>query len=63
MIELRLHGTLGTRPIAWTVVDRIVLRDGLIAERTAYFDPLPVAFKLLRSPIASRRVFAALLRR
>ena len=27
-----------------------MLRDGLIAERHSYFDPLPVALKLLRSP-------------
>jgi hypothetical protein len=63
LIELHLHGTLGSRPIAWTVVDRIVLRDGMIAERRSYFDPLPVAAQLLRAPRAARRLLPALLRR
>jgi ketosteroid isomerase-like protein len=50
LIEIRLRGTLSGRPVTWTAVDRLVLRDGLIAERHSYFDPLPVALKLLRSP-------------
>ena len=40
LIEIRLHGTLGGRPLEWTAVDRLVLRDGLITERHSYFDPL-----------------------
>ena len=59
MIEIRLRGTLSGRPVTWTAVDRLVLRDGLIAERHSYFDPLPVALKLLRSP---RLLWAALRR-
>jgi ketosteroid isomerase-like protein len=50
LIEIRLRGTLSGKPVTWTAVDRLVLRDGLIAERHSYFDPLPVALKLLRSP-------------
>ena len=58
MIEIRLRGTLSGRPITWTAVDRLVLRDGLIAERHSYFDPLPLLRALLRSP----RVLWAVLR-
>ena len=58
LIELTLRGTLGGRPLEWTVVDRIVLRDGIIVARRSYFDPLPLALPLLRSP----RVALALLR-
>lgn len=50
IIELTLRGTLGGRPIAWTVVDRVVLRDGLLAERQTYFDPTPLLPTMLRSP-------------
>jgi hypothetical protein len=32
-IELTLSGHLGRRPLEWTVVDRIILEDGLIRER------------------------------
>src|SRR3954454_21807334 len=31
VIELRLRGTLGGRPLEWITVDRIVLRAGLMA--------------------------------
>ena len=40
-------------------VDRLVVRDGLIVARHSYFDPLPVALKLMRSP----RLAMAMLRR
>jgi predicted SnoaL-like aldol condensation-catalyzing enzyme len=63
LIELRLHGALGGRPIEWTTVDRITLRDGRIAEREAHFDPLPLAAALLRRPRASVKLLPALLRR
>ena len=39
LIEFRLIGTVGGRPIEWPVVDRFTLRDGLAAERVSYFDP------------------------
>jgi ketosteroid isomerase-like protein len=58
LIEIRLRGTLSGRPISWTAVDRLVLRDGLIAERHSYFDPLPLLRAFLRSP----RVLWAVLR-
>lgn len=48
-INFTLAGTLGGTPVRWTCVDRIVLRDGLAAERRAFFDPAP----LLRA-VASR---------
>ena len=61
LIEIHLHGTLGGRPLAWTAVDRLVLRDGLIAERHSYFDPLPLVATLLRRPRASAALVRALI--
>jgi hypothetical protein len=51
-IELRLRGTLGGRPIAWTVVDRFRLRDGKATERQSYFDPAPLVKAVLTRPKA-----------
>jgi hypothetical protein len=56
MIELTLRGTLGRRPLEWTVADRIVLHDGLMAERHSYFDPTPLLPAMLRSPRAALRL-------
>ncbi|HEU0024962.1 MAG TPA: nuclear transport factor 2 family protein [Thermoleophilaceae bacterium] len=61
MIEIKLHGTLGSRPLEWEAVDRIVLRDGLIAERRSYFDPLPLVASLLKQPRASAKLVRALI--
>ncbi|MCT2583824.1 nuclear transport factor 2 family protein [Actinophytocola gossypii] len=49
-VELRLSGTFGRRPIEWITVDKIVLRDGLVAERTANFDGLRLLGALARRP-------------
>ena len=54
LIEIRLHGTLGGRPLEWTAVDRLVLRDGLIAERHSYFDPLPLVRDAAQAPARER---------
>lgn len=48
----RLYGTLGGGPVQWPLVDRLTIQDGLIAERVAYFDPLPIIATLLRRPRA-----------
>jgi hypothetical protein len=61
LIELRLSGTLGRRAVSWITIDRIVLRDGRIAERAANFDPLPLAWALVRSPRAARVMLPSLL--
>ena len=63
LIELALRGTLGGRPVQWTTVDRIILRDGLIIERRAYFDPLPLLRALLSRPAASLKLLAMMLSR
>jgi ketosteroid isomerase-like protein len=39
LIEFRLHGTVGGKPVEWPAVDRFVLRDGMASERVSYFDP------------------------
>jgi hypothetical protein len=49
-VELRLYGTFGRRPIEWVTVDKIVLRDGLIASRTANFDGLRLLGAIARRP-------------
>ena len=59
----RLHGTLGGGPIEWPLVDRIIMDDGLIRERIAYFDPLVIAATLIRRPRAWRPFLGAQLRR
>jgi hypothetical protein len=52
-IELTLRGHLGHKPLAWTVVDRIILEDGLIRERRSYFDPAPLLKAVILRPRAS----------
>ena len=49
-IEFTLSGTFGGRQLSWPAVDRFVLRDGLALRRVSYFDPLPLAFKMLTRP-------------
>jgi hypothetical protein len=62
-IELTLHGHLGSRPIEWTVVDRIILEDGLIRERRSYFDPAPLLKAAALRPRASLPLLLSLFRR
>ncbi|HEY1360349.1 MAG TPA: nuclear transport factor 2 family protein [Thermoleophilaceae bacterium] len=63
LIELTLRGTFGGRLLEWTVVDRIVLRDGLIAERHSYFDPTPLLPALWKSPRAALRLLRGMRQR
>jgi ketosteroid isomerase-like protein len=52
LIDMTFHGTLAGRPFELPNCDRIVLRDGLLAERHARFDPLPVLAIAARRPWA-----------
>lgn len=52
LIVFRLRCTLGVRPFELRVVDRIVERDGLVAEREAYYDSLRFLLATLRRPRA-----------
>ena len=63
LIELPLSGHLGGRPVKWTTIDRIVLEDGLIKERHACFDPLPLVKAMLLRPQVSLPLLPHLLRR
>jgi ketosteroid isomerase-like protein len=63
LIQLRLSGHLGGRPVTWTTVDRIVLADGKIKERHAYFDPAPLIKAMLLRPRVSLPLLPVLLRR
>jgi ketosteroid isomerase-like protein len=61
-IEFTLIGTFGGRPLSWPAVDRIVLRDGLVAERISYFDPTVLWLQVLRRPRGWRRLVTSGLR-
>jgi len=54
-IELTIHCTIGGEAVRMPGVDRLVLKDGLIIERVAYADPLPVIWALLKHPTEWRR--------
>lgn len=56
IVELRLSGTLAGRRLDWITMDRILLRDGLMAERRAYFDPTPLLPAMLSRPRAALRL-------
>jgi ketosteroid isomerase-like protein len=55
-IEFTLAGTFGGRELSWPAVDRFILRDGLALRRVSYFDPLPLALKMLTRPRGWGRV-------
>jgi hypothetical protein len=56
-IEIRLHGTLGRRPVTLRSCDRITLgEDGRAIERVAYIDPLPLLAAAARTPRAWPRM-------
>ena len=63
IVELRLRGTFGGRPIEWTTLDVLVLRDGKLVSRTAHFDPLPLLAQMVRRPMALARLLPGLVRR
>ena len=56
-IEFRLLCTLGGQPVAWPVVDRFSLREGMATERVSFFDPTTLLLAVLRHP-STWRAFA-----
>jgi ketosteroid isomerase-like protein len=52
LIAWRLRFTLGNGPYELRIVDRIVVAEGLIREREAYYDSLALMIELLRRPSA-----------
>lgn len=50
LIAWRLAFTVGRKRLELPIVDRIVVRDALIGERAAYFDPLPLLLAVLARP-------------
>lgn len=52
LVAWRLCFSLGRSPRQLPLVDRIVLREGLIAERQAYFDSASLALAILARPRA-----------
>ncbi len=53
LIDLALRGTLGGRSVELVTCDRIVLRGGLMAERHARMDVLPLVRASMASPAAA----------
>ncbi|MGH2952683.1 MAG: nuclear transport factor 2 family protein [Solirubrobacterales bacterium] len=51
-ISFTLEGTIGGNRVSWPCVDRIVLREGLAAERRAYFDPTSILRAVATRPRA-----------
>lgn len=49
-IELTLHAHVGRHHVTLRACDRVVLSDGVAAERHTYFDPLPLLGAVLRTP-------------
>lgn len=63
-VVFSFSGTVGVRGLQWTIVDRIVLEDGLIRSRVAYFDPGPLVRALLSQPwLWPKALFRSLSRR
>jgi ketosteroid isomerase-like protein len=52
LVAWRLTFELGGRPYELRIVDRLVVADGLIFEREAYYDSLALMIELLRRPRA-----------
>lgn len=51
LIDFTLAGTVAGVPVAWQAIDRIVLgEDGLATERISFFDPTPLALRVIRHP-------------
>ncbi len=49
-IEWTAHATFGGKPLAWNAVDCFRLERGLVRERIAYFDALPLVGTILARP-------------
>jgi hypothetical protein len=60
LIEFSFSCTVGGRRLSWDACDRIELRDGLLAARHSYFDPLPLVRALVTRPRAALRVLPLL---
>jgi ketosteroid isomerase-like protein len=61
-IELRLEGTIGSRPFTMHTCDRITLRDGKAVERFAYLDGTPLVKAVALRPRSWPKFLKAQLR-
>lgn len=62
-VESTCRGSLGGKPIEFSVCDRFVLSDGLIVDRRAYLDPSSIMRALFTRPRSWLRVLSILFRR
>ena len=58
-LESVCEGTLGRKPIRFSVCDRFVIRDGQIAERHSYTDPTVLTRAVLSRPNSWARAMRA----
>jgi len=61
-IEYTMSGRLGPRTVSWTGANRLTFRDGLLAERIAWFDPAVLLGAVARRPASWPRAARALAR-
>jgi len=55
MIDWTMIVPIGRHEIRLPVIDKFILKDGMVEARVAYFDPTPLIGPLLRSPRALAR--------
>lgn len=55
IIEVRVTGTLGGRPVVWDACDKFRFQDGLVAGRVTYLDPTPLLAAIATRPRAWHR--------
>jgi hypothetical protein len=55
-IESECIGTIGYKPLQFSVCDRFVIEDGSIIDRRSYSNPASAAFVILRRPTSWPRV-------
>lgn len=55
LIDWTMVLPVGAKTIRVPIVDKVLLEDGLVKKRTAYFDPTLVSGPLLRSPTSLLR--------
>ena len=59
-IEYEMSGRLERRHVSWTGANRLTFRDGLLAERIAWFDPTVLLRAIARRPTSWTRAATAL---
>lgn len=59
LIDWTMIVPIGHRDIRIPMIDKVTLSDGMVLERTAYFDPTPLMGPITRSPRTLGRFFVS----